>query len=83
MDCHCNLPLEKEYICMQCAKPFTVLLEQHERISTCPQHKHTVAVCGIIFRALCSSCEAEGYCLKIVGRGFLPEYQIIKKSEQN
>ena len=58
--------LTKEVMCMKCRSRWSVKMDFHDRVSSCPQHHHHIAICGGVGQ-LCEQCEKEGYYLVHTG----------------
>lgn len=82
MACVCNDNLTKDLTCFnkECEKVWTVPLQFHERVSNCPQHHSSIAMCGGSTPSVCSTCSAEGYYVEREGGGWFPTMTLKKKS---
>lgn len=76
-ECSCNKSKEKTNTCFRCRTTWSSNLSYEERVSDCPVHYMSIAICGVT-PPLCSECEKEGYYLKS-GKGFFDPPVLLKK----
>lgn len=82
-ECICNDESKtKECTCMNCQTVWSRGLDHHERVSKCPQHRMSIAICGGATRDfLCQACKDNGYYVESSGGGFFPKFEIKQKDE--
>lgn len=73
--CSCNTSKKKTRICARCNTTWQEDMDYEEKVSECPQHYMSIAVCGDS-RQLCTTCTNEGYAVRQTG--YL-EHEIYKK----
>jgi len=77
--CRCNdITLAKDISCFRCQKKWIVKLEHHERVSRCPKHHMSIAMCGGATPPLCEKCD-EGYFVDRQNMGMFPTWVLVKK----
>ena len=60
-ECSCNdTTKERNHICYNCEAKWNEPMAHSERISSCPKHRYSIAICGGS-PSLCQKCEADGY----------------------
>lgn len=80
MNCTCNdESMTKTINCFKCGMTWQTQIPYHERVSTCPVHRTSIAICGSTGPQLCSQCTNEGQYVERQGTGWFPAYEVKKK----
>ena len=59
--CCCNdTTKQRTHLCYNCEAKWNEPMGYSERISSCPQHHFSIAICGGS-PSLCTKCQADGY----------------------
>lgn len=63
MSCTCNEPKTETLTCFreQCSNTLTREVSSFEKMSYCPTHRYSIAICSPRMPYLCDSCRANNY----------------------
>lgn len=76
--CH-NESLDKTITCFNCKATWLEKMPHHERVASCKEHCHMIAICGGSRPSLCHPCINNGYTVESEGGGWFPKYVVVKK----
>ena len=71
MSCICHEPAMKTLSCFNCKQTWSVEKSFHEKASSCPQHKNSIAICGGRAGNLCEDC-SQAFYIDYEGQGWFP-----------
>jgi hypothetical protein len=82
--CKCDDKTQTKTVsCFNCDVKWKENLMHHERVSQCPKHHNSIAICGGTYPSLCDKCQSEGLTITAEGDDCFPTFKVCRNENIN